>query len=60
MVSKRRAELVHQLRKALLSMGRALSIAQIEQDFEAQVDIKKSIGCLKKRLKILTANTREK
>tara|TARA_Y100001970_G_scaffold288959_1_gene417869 strand:+ start:7753 stop:7965 length:213 start_codon:yes stop_codon:yes gene_type:complete len=54
MVSNRKAELTYQLRKALLSLGRALSIAQLEQDFEAQADIKRSIDHLKKRLKILS------
>lgn len=60
MISKRKAELIYQIRKSLLNLGRALSLAQLEQDFEAQADIRKSIGHLKKRLKILSGIERKK
>ena len=54
MGSRRNAELTYQIRKALLNLGRALAIAQVEIDFETQNDIKKSISYLNKRLKILS------
>ena len=54
MGSRRNAELTYQIRKALLNLGRALAIAQVEKDFETQNDIKKSISYLNKRLKILS------
>jgi len=60
MVSKRKAELAYQLRKSLLNLGRALTIAQLEQDFEAQNDIRKSIDCIKKRLKIISGDLKKK
>ena len=59
MASKRKAELIYQIRKALLNLGRALAIAQLDKDFEAQHDIKKSISYLAKRLKVLSQENKK-
>lgn len=60
MVSRKKAELIYQLRKSLLNLGRALSIAQLEQDIAAQVDIRKSITILKNRIKVLSEVQKKK
>lgn len=60
MVSRKKAELIYQLRKSLLDLGRALSIAQLEQDTAAQIDIRKSITILKNRIKILSEVQKKK